>query len=100
MGGRERERRLNAECIVTVHRDLGALHQEGLHEVVGEGVVVVDEEQAHTVTRIAHRCTRDHAAHETSPAIANARAAEPLLASTSSYSLCGTLSATMPAPAW
>ena len=38
--------------------------------------------------------------HNPSPAIASARAAEPLLANTSSYSACGTLSATTPAPAW
>ena len=92
MGRRKRERLLDAQGVVAVHRDLGALHQEGLHEVVGEGVVVVDEQQPHALP--------GHPRHDASPAICSARAAEPLLASTSSYSLCGTLSATMPAPAW
>ena len=80
MGGRKLERVSDAQGIVAVHRDLGTLHQERLHEVVGEGVVVVDEQQPHAAARVTHRHTRRCTdAHGPSPAIASARAAEPLI---------------------
>ncbi len=75
---------VSASLRCTLH--LGAEHQEGLHQVVGEGVVVVDQQQAR--------------AHSPSSASRSACTAAALLASTSSCSLSGTLSATMPAPAW
>ncbi len=83
---REVQRLRGAECIVAMYDDFRAQHQEGLHQVVGEGVVVVDQQQLRL--------------HSPSCASSRARAIAPLLASTSSCSLCGTLSATMPAPAW
>src|ERR1700733_4419986 len=86
MRGRQCERRGHRDLIVAAHVHLGAQHQEGLHQVVGEGIVVVDQQQ----TRL----------HRPSSASASARTMAPLLASTSSCSASGTLSATMPAPAW
>ena len=75
----------DGDGVISLHLDLGTEAHEGLGEVVGEGVVVVDEE--------------DPAAHR--PASANSRAWRrmALLARTSRYSFSATLSATIPAPA-
>ena len=97
VGRRERQRLVDRDLVVAAHVDLGAEHEEGLHQVVGERVVVVDEQQPRPVRG---GVLRHGGSHDAPPAIASARAAEPLLAMISSYSLCGTLSATMPAPAW
>src|SRR5665213_388946 len=86
MRGRQIERGSDGDFIVAAHIDLRAQHHECLHQVVGEGVVVVDQQQMRR--------------HKPSSASASARTMAPLLASTSSYSASGTLSATTPAPAW
>ena len=76
----------NVDGIVAVHHDVGVEHQKRLHQVVGEGVEVVDHQQAD--------------AHRPSSAISIARRRISLLAITSRYSNAGSLSATIPAPAW
>ena len=44
--GRLQGKRLrDSQLVVPVHQHLGAQHQERLHQVVGEGVVVVDQQQ-------------------------------------------------------
>src|SRR5215469_5676956 len=83
---RERARLRWRQSVVAMHLHFGAEHEERLDQVVGEGVVVVDEQQARV--------------HRPSSASSRARTMAALLASTSSCSLSGTLSATMPAPAW
>src|SRR5690606_12375155 len=85
--GLERARLLDGDLVVAIHHDLGAEHHEGLHQVVGERVVVINEQQSGW-------------AHKPSCASASARRTISLLASTSRYSVSGTLSATSPAPAW
>ena len=89
MSRRERTRLPDADLVVALHLDLCTEHEKRLHEVVGEGIVVVDQQQPGT--RGIH--------HSPSRAISSARAADPLLMRTSSYSISGLLSATMPAPA-
>src|SRR6266404_4736071 len=84
--GRERLRRFRAQGVVAVDAHLSAQDQERLHQVVGEGVVVVDQQQARL--------------HNPSSASSSARTRAALLANTSSCSVSGTLSATIPAPAW
>jgi len=42
--GRKRQRLLGCQRVVAVDAHLGPEHQERLHQVVGEGVVVVDEQ--------------------------------------------------------
>ena len=76
----------HAVTAVVAH-DLDVLAQLGevLHQVVGEGVVVVDQQQ-----------TR---AHSPSSANCSARRSAALLANTSACSASGSLSATTPAPA-
>ena len=86
----QRLRLLDRDRIVAMHEHVGAEHEERLHQVVGEAVVVVDEQQARHGLR--------H--HRPSRAISSARRSTSLLANTSRYSFIGTLSATMPAPAW
>src|SRR6185295_3249580 len=76
----------HGQRVVAMHDDLGLQHEERLHQVVGERVVIVDQEQPH--------------AHSPSFASSSARRRIALLASTSWYSVAGTLSDTMPAPAW
>ena len=88
--GPQRLRLLHRDLVVAAHVDFRAENQERLHQVVGEGIVVVDQQQSHVHWH----------AHRPSAASLSARAIAPLLASTSSYSVTGTLSATMPAPAW
>src|ERR1700722_5795705 len=82
-----RERFLDRDGVVAVHVDVRAQHQKGLHQVVGEGVVVVDEQYPRS--------------HDKSPSAAmlSARRSTALFAMTSSYSAFGELSATMPPPA-
>src|SRR6185503_1826527 len=77
---------LDADAIVAVHPHVGAEHEECLHQVVGEGVVVVDQEKLR--------------AHSPALAISSARRIAALFAITSSCSRSGWLSATNPAPAW
>src|SRR5882724_10127479 len=86
MRGCERLRLLPRERVVAVDAHLRAEDQERLHQVVGEGVVVVDQQQVRL--------------HNPSSASSSARTRAALLANTSSCSASGTLSATMPAPAW
>ena len=45
MRRRERARRLDGDLVVAVHEHVGAEHEESLHQVVGEGIVVVDQEE-------------------------------------------------------
>src|SRR6185295_1668765 len=85
MSRRERLRRRDVDGVVTEHPHVRAEHEKRLHEVVGEGVVVVDEQELHV--------------HMPSSASWSARTAEAFLASTSACSASGTLSATMPPPA-
>src|SRR5690606_21421994 len=80
LGVRDRQR----VVAVDVHGRIE--HEERLHEVVGERIVVVDQKQLD--------------AHNPSSASSSALRRIALFASTSRYSLSGTLSATMPAPAW
>src|SRR5690606_24139431 len=82
----ELERRAHRQRIVAVDEHLRLEDQERLHQVVGEGVVVVDQQHA--------------GGHRPSSASSSARRRIALFASTSWCSLSGTLSATMPAPAW
>ncbi len=86
----QRARLLDSDRVVAMHEHVCAEHQERLHQVVGEAVVVVDQQQARG--RVCH--------HRPSRAMSSARRNTSLLANTSRYSFCGTLSATMPAPAW
>ena len=81
------ERGFDVDRVVAVHVDLGAEDQKCLHEVVGEGVVIVDQQDARP------------GAHSPSAAILSALRSTALLAMTSSYSAFGELSATMPPPA-
>src|SRR3984957_8109956 len=79
-----RERLLDRDGVVAVYVDVRTQHQKGLHQVVGEGVVVVDEQYP-----------RSHA-YSPSAAMLSARRSTALFAMTSSYSAFGELSATMP----
>src|SRR6185503_7730470 len=83
-------RLLHRDGVVAAHVDFGAEHHEGLHQVVGKGVVVVDQQEPDAGLT----------AHRPSAASLRARAMAPDFATTSSYSVAGTLSATIPAPAW
>jgi hypothetical protein len=85
----QRLRLVHRNPVVAMHEHLGAEDHEGLHQVVGEGIVVVDQQQS---------CGR-RSVHRPSSASASARRTIALFANTSSYSVCGTLSATRPAPA-
>ena len=38
---------VNADCVVSIHHHVGAARRKRLHQVVGEGVIVVDEQHAH-----------------------------------------------------
>ena len=84
--GCERLRGGDVDRVVAKHAHLRAEHEERLHQVVGEGVVVVDQQQPRL--------------HIPSSASSSARRSAALFASTSSCSASGTLSATMPPPAW
>src|ERR1700733_5673491 len=84
--GLERARRLGRQRVIAVDIYLRAEHQKGRHQVVGEGDLFDDQEQT--------------LYHNPTSASSSARAMAALFASTSSCSFCGTLSATMPAPAW
>ena len=81
----DRARLVDRDLVVAIHDHLRAQRGERLHQVVGERVVVVDQQHAH---------------YRPSPAISSARRRIALFASTSRYSFAGTESATMPAPAW
>ena len=82
-----RERGLHRNGIVAVYVDLRAEDEKCLHQVVGEGVVVVDQQDA------------GPSAHMPSAAMSSARRSTALFARTSSYSARGELSATIPPPA-
>src|SRR5262249_27896548 len=93
--GRDRARvrrplgdRVEPDRVVALDRDLGAELAEVLREVVGERVVVVDQQELHGAVRSAVR------------AIATARSTARALLTVSWYSVSGTESATSPAPAW
>ena len=72
MRRRERRRRLDRDRVVAMHQHLRAQHHERLHEVVGEAVVVVDQEQARRghlqalprelERALEHRALREHLA--------------------------------------
>src|SRR5262245_41289482 len=76
----------DADGIVAIHAHVGTEDQERLHQVIGEGIVVIDEKESWH--------------HKPSFANSSARRSAAPLASTSAYSAAGTLSATIPAPAW
>ena len=42
--GASATRGVDGDLVVPVHEHVGAEHEERLHQVVGEGVVVVDQE--------------------------------------------------------
>src|SRR5256885_3112987 len=71
------------------HRDLGAERAERLREVVGERVVVVDEQDL-----------RRHRTASAPSTISIARRSARAFARVSSSSAAGSESATIPAPAW
>src|SRR6185503_4804596 len=77
---------------VAQHLDLGTGDQQKLDEVVGEGVVVVDDEDARHSCGVAHRASSCSAS-------ASAASIAAALLSVSRCSLAGSESATMPAPA-
>src|SRR5919204_5559341 len=83
--GRERRHALRVDGVVAHHAQLGAELTQVLHEVVGERVVVVDDED-----------------HARGPAVAmrRARMRPRALEQVSSHSVFGSESATMPAPTW
>ena len=83
--GRERLGFLERDRVVPAHDDLGAELLEQVHEVVGEGVVVVDEENLHAYSFSASSSAASSAAS---------------LARHSRCSAAGSESATTPAPAW
>src|SRR5882672_11627326 len=82
----EGARRFDADRIVAKHAHVCAQDEERLHQVVSEGVIVIDQQQAR--------------AHRPSFASSSARLSAAPFARTSAYSAGGELSATMPAPAW
>src|SRR5438105_1410105 len=84
--GRGRLRRFRTHGFIAVDTHVCSEDQERRNQVVGEGVVVVYQQQARL--------------HNPSPASSSARTRAALLANTSSCSVSGTLSATIPAPAW
>src|SRR5262249_18332402 len=77
-------RLLDRDRVVADDRELAAELAEVLREVIGERIVVVDEE---------------HLPHKPSSAMATARLSTSILLHVSVHSNCGSLSATMPAPA-
>ena len=83
--GRERLCLLDRDRVVAKDVDLGAEFLEQVHEVPGEGVVVVDHQELHAYSSSAR-------------AIAASRAAS--FARHSRCSASGSESATTPAPAW
>ena len=73
------------DLVVAVDANIGSELPEILHEVVGEGIVVVYQQ---------------YPFHDSPPAAkSSASLSAALLANTSACSFSGTLSATMPAPA-
>ena len=80
----QRDRLGDGNLVVAHHMHLGAQFPEGLHDVVRERVVVVDE-QMHD--------------YRPSSAMRTARVSARILSSDSWYSRAGSESATMPAPA-
>src|SRR5687767_10679588 len=84
---RRRQRRdlVQRDLVVAAHRHLGAELAQVLGEVEGERIVVVDQEDHHRSSRCAS---------------SRARKSACALLRVSSYSVAGTESATMPAPAW
>src|SRR4030095_9338908 len=83
--GRHADDRVHVVCVVAHDVQVGAQLAEILHEVVGERIVVVDDEDHDRCFVVAIRIAR------TRP-----RALEPV----SSHSVLGSESATMPAPTW
>ncbi len=86
MGSAECQCLLHGDHVVAMHLHLRAQYQERLHQVVGERIVVVDQQHFRR-------------AHRPSAAIASALRSTALFAMTSSNSAFGELSATMPPPA-
>ena len=83
--------------------DVGAQRTKRLRQVVGEGVVVIDDQNATTRTRTSARLARRPSrAHVTAPPSTSsiARSSARALARVSASSAAGFESATMPAPAW
>src|SRR5919204_1014404 len=83
--GRQRRHAIGVHRVVTYHAQLGPQLAEILHEVVGERVVVVDDE--------------DHA-RDPAAAMRRARIRPRAFEHVSSHSVLGSESATMPAPTW
>src|SRR5262249_19537393 len=83
--GRERGHAVGVHGVVAHDPQLGAQLAQVLHEVVGERIVVVDDE--------------DHA-RAPAAAIRKARIRPRALEHVSSHSVFGSESATMPAPTW
>src|ERR1022692_1269942 len=83
-----RPRLLDAERVVAIDVNLRAEHQKRLHEIVGKGIVVIDQQQPRH-------------GHDQMPSAASssARRSTALFAMTSAYSAGAELSATMPPPA-
>ena len=76
----------DSDLVMPPYRDPRSQDGQCLHQIVGERVVVIDEQ--------------DVPRHRPSSASESAASSAALFASTSACSRSGTLSATMPAPAW
>src|SRR5690606_40993224 len=86
VGRVERRGLRDGQRVVSIDVHVGLEDEERLHEVVRERIVVVDQKQLD--------------AHNPSSASSSALRRIALFASTSRCSASGTLSATIPAPAW
>src|SRR5690606_24937053 len=110
MGGLQRDRPVHRDLVVAHHAHVGRHLAQVLHEVPGEAVVVV-QKQDHAAPPLpfslpltegegagaADEGTED--ARGEDPASATASVTARALWRVSSYSVCGTESATRPAPA-
>ena len=81
-----REGLIDGDLVVAPDHDLGSQRSECLHEVPREGVVIVEKEDA--------------VSHNPSSASDRAASSAEAFARISSCSRSGTLSVTIPAPAW
>ena len=106
---RQRPDRLRRRLVVAADDHLGAELAQVLDEVVGERIVVVDDENRASAMRSSHaksmrraKCdaVKCEATHQAPSASSSARTIARALSRVSSYSAVGFESATIPAPAW
>src|SRR5947207_2314922 len=91
---------LHGDPVIAVHRHFSAQLTEILHEVVGEGVVIIENEDHLRVRGRRFSVSVFRSMPERACAISMARNSALPLLSVSSYSRSGTESATIPAPTW